>query len=170
MAVKLRELNVCPTPEFVAICGPCYEHSPWVAERTAAQRPFSSRDALHSGLSLTVDSACCDEQLALIRAHPDLVGRAVKSGMVTAASAREQAIGLSGLTSEEVHRFAELNAAYWSRFGFPFVICVRENKKDAILAAFPTRLANSRAQEMRTALEEIAKIAKRRLFDAVEEG
>ena len=109
-------------------------------------------------------------QLALIRAHPDLAGRVALAGELTDASAAEQAAaGLTALSAEELARFTGYNAAYKERFGFPFVICARENRKEAILAAFPLRLRNTRDQEIATALGEIAKIARLRLLDAVSE-
>ncbi len=111
-----------------------------------------------------------DEQVKLIASHPDLVGRLARERNLTPESTSEQAAaGLDRLADEEVRRFDEFNTAYRSKFGFPFVICARENRKDAILAAFPDRLQNTREQEIATALSEIAKIARLRLFDAVTE-
>lgn len=108
------------------------------------------------------------KQLALIRAHPDLVGRAALAGALTPASAGEQAAaGLDELSPAEIALFQKQNAAYKIKFGFPFVICARRNKKKAILAGFRRRLNNSRAQEMKTALEEIFEIAKFRLRDLI---
>lgn len=170
MPISLRELNDCSPERFVAVCGPLFEHSPWIAERTASQRPFASRDALHRALCTTVRVATRDEQLALVRAHPDLVGRAALAGTLTRESTGEQAAaGLGDLSADEIRRFQDYNAAYQSKFGFPFVICARENKKDAILAAFPVRLASVPEQELATALGEIDKIARLRLLDAVTE-
>ena len=170
MPIALSELNGCSPARFVAVCGSLFEHSPWIAERTAALRPFASLDALHRSLCATVRAATHDEQLALIRAHPDLVGRAALSGALTRESTGEQAAaGLGNLSVDEIRRFQDYNAAYHARFGFPFVICARENKKDAILAAFPIRLASSPEEESRTALTEIEKIARLRLLDAVSE-
>jgi 2-oxo-4-hydroxy-4-carboxy-5-ureidoimidazoline decarboxylase len=106
-----------------------------------------------------------DEKLALIRAHPDLVGRAV----LTSESHGEQAsAGLGALTAEEVALFERYNREYRERFGFPFVICARLNKKEAILRTFPERLEHSREKEIATALEEIYKIAELRLRDLVQ--
>jgi 2-oxo-4-hydroxy-4-carboxy-5-ureidoimidazoline decarboxylase len=170
MTTTLAQLNAAEAPMFVAVCGPLFEHSPWIAERTAARRPFATREALHAALCATVDAAAPDEQLALVRAHPDLVGRAALAGTLTRESTGEQAAaGLGNLSADEVRRFQEFNAAYRTKFGFPFVICARENKKDAILAAFPVRLLNDAPQELRTALAEVFKIARLRLWDAVAE-
>ena len=162
---KLAELNALEPAEFTRIIGPVFEHSPWVAARTAAQRPFRSRENLHAALVATVSKATEDEKLALIRAHPDLIGDA----HLTAASQAEQAsAGLRDASPEEANQFREFNRKYRERFGFPFVICARLNKKDAIAAAFPLRLRNSREQEMETALQEISKIAELRLQDLVQ--
>jgi 2-oxo-4-hydroxy-4-carboxy-5-ureidoimidazoline decarboxylase len=109
--------------------------------------------------------ASADEKLSLIRAHPDLVG----SQLLTPESANEQvSAGLGQLSSDEIERFQAYNSRYRERFGFPFVICARLNKKQAILDAFPIRLQNSKEQEMETALREILKIAELRLRDLVE--
>jgi 2-oxo-4-hydroxy-4-carboxy-5-ureidoimidazoline decarboxylase len=169
MTPTLAELNAADRERFVAVCGPLFEHSPWIAERTWTQRPFENLASLHQSLVSTVSKATRDEQLALLRAHPDLVGRAALAGQLTRESRGEQAAaGLGELSTEEVAAFARYNAAYREKFGFPFVICARHNRKDAILAALPARLANDRDTEISWALDEIAKIAWLRLVDAVE--
>jgi 2-oxo-4-hydroxy-4-carboxy-5-ureidoimidazoline decarboxylase len=113
-----------------------------------------------------VRNAAGEKQLALIRAHPDLVGRLALAGALTEESTREQSgAGLDKLTPREVGLFQSNNAAYKTRFGFPFVICARLNKKDAILNGFKVRLQNSREQEIAAALTEIFKIAELRLRD-----
>ena len=167
--IALSELNSVSTAKFVQLVGPLFEHSPWVAEATCTKRPFESVDQLHRVLCGSVLAAGEQKQLALISAHPDLVGRAALAGTLTVASSREQAsAGLDTLTAEEVAAFQNFNAAYHKRFGFPFVICARLNKKEAILAAFPLRLRNSRDKEIKVALEEIFKIAKLRLMDLIQ--
>ncbi len=173
-AVTLSKLNDESLRGFLSVCGAIFERSPWVAARTWARRPFASLSALHRELVSTVEKAAAEEKIGLICAHPDLVGRLAaqaRSGLpLSAASAREQsAAGLGSLTKEEADRFREYNEEYHDRFGFPFVICARENRKEAILEAFPRRLAQSRDQEIGTALTEIAKIAWLRLKDAVTE-
>jgi 2-oxo-4-hydroxy-4-carboxy-5-ureidoimidazoline decarboxylase len=161
----LPRLNALPVAEFVAAVGGVFEHSPWIAERAAARRPFASLDSLHAALCAVVADSTPDEQLALIRAHPDLVGRIV----LTAESKGEQtAAGLTDLSPEETALFDRYNRDYQTRFGFPFVICARLNKKDAILAAFPIRLQNTTAVERATALAEIYKIARLRLADLIQ--
>ena len=168
MPCTLAELNACDAAGFVAVCGPLYEHSPWVAERVCVRRPFASRQALHAALVAAVAEATAEEQLALIRAHPDLVGRLAREGRLTAASTAEQAAaGLDALSAEEVEAFERYNRAYRDRFGFPFVICARENRKEAILAAFPVRLGHTADEERAAALAEIGRIGWLRLLDAV---
>ena len=165
MPHTLSQLNALSVVEFTAAVGGVFEHSPWIAERAATRRPFASLDSLHAAMCETVDRSTTDEQLALIRAHPDLVGRIV----LTAESKGEQAAaGLADLSEEEVAHFDRCNRDYKARFGFPFVICARLNKKDAILAAFPVRLQNSAEAERATALAEIYKIARLRVTDLIQ--
>src|SRR5688500_7505911 len=138
-----------------------FEHSPWVEAR-ADVRP-SSGDR-HADLMAVVHGATAEEQLALIRAHPELAGKAAVDGSLTEASAAEQAsAGLDRLSQEEFDRFHALNAAYAQKFGFPFIICVRQTNKAGILAAMEHRLANDRGTEIATALDEIGKIVRLRL-------
>lgn len=167
MSERLEQLNAASADDFVKMVGPVYEHSPHFAQRVAPRRPFASGDELQQALREVVDGAADEEKMALIQAHPDLVGRAV----LTAESQGEQAAaGLTDLSAEEVQAFRSHNAAYRERFGFPFIICARMNKKDAILEAFPRRLANGVEDEKRAALEEIHKIAALRLHDILWES
>ena len=162
------QLNSLPLADFIRIVGPVFEHSPWIAEATGPQRPFASVTALHTALCQTVTTATEAQQLALIRAHPDLVGQLALAGQLTRESTTEQAsAGLTQLTAAEVEQFQTNNAAYKAKFSFPFIICARLNKKDAILQGFATRLQNSHEQEIKTALEEIFKIADLRLKDLI---
>ena len=163
---KLAELNALEPAEFTRVVGPVFEHSPWIAARTAPRRPFLSRAALLAALIDTIARATDDEKLSLIRAHPDLIG----NDDLTTASQSEQAFaGLLDATPDEARQFREYNRAYRARFGFPFVICARLNKKDAIARAFPVRLVHSREEEIDIALQEISKIADLRLTDLVDE-
>jgi len=164
MSHTLPQINDLSRAEFMRVVGPAFEHSPWIAERVAGQRPFETVEALHAALCGVVRSADAEAQLALIRVHPDLVGRAV----LTAESQGEQAAaGLINLSPDETALFDRYNRDYRARFGFPFVSCARLNTKDAILAAFPTRLQNSADEERATALGEIYKIARLRLADLI---
>ena len=169
-AVTLSQLNRMDRDGFVAVCGPLFEGSPWIAERTWRKAPFGSVEELLKALVGTMGDADTAHKLKLIRAHPDLVGRLAREGRLTLESTREQAAaGLDRLSPEEIALFDRYNTAYKERFAFPFVICARENKKEAILASFPQRLGHTEAQEMDRALDEIGKIARLRLLDAVEE-
>lgn len=163
--LKVRELNKLDREDFTRALAGLFEHSPWIPARTFGKQPFIDRGDLFEALRETVMKASDDEKLALIRAHPDLVGNAT----LTAESQREQTTaGLGTLSPGEIERFRELNAQYREKFGFPFVICARMNKKEVILEAFPIRLQNSREREMETALREIFKIAEFRIDDLVE--
>ena len=140
-----------------------FEHSPWVEERADARPSSGDR---HADLMAVVRDASPEEQLALIRAHPELAGKAAVDGSLTDASAAEQAsAGLDRLTQAEFDRFHALNAAYREKFGFPFIICVRLTDKAGILDAMERRLANDRDTEIATALREIGEIARLRLED-----
>jgi 2-oxo-4-hydroxy-4-carboxy-5-ureidoimidazoline decarboxylase len=164
--MTLAGLNSLSRDEFVRIVGSVFEHSPWIAEATWPKRPFASVEELHRALCQTVADADEEKQVALIRAHPDLVGKLALAGQLTKESTSEQAsAGLDKLSPQEVQLFQANNAAYQAKFGFPFVVCARLNKKEAILSGFKVRLPNSREQEIQTALAEIFKIAELRLRD-----
>lgn len=168
--LSLQQINELSQDDFVAALGSLFEASPWIASQTWGARPFRNVRALHAAMCETMYRAGRLRQMALIQAHPDLVGRAAQAGLLTRESADEQAsAGLDRLSHEEAARFAEMNAAYRARFGFPFVICVRENKKEAILAGFEARLNNSLDREVDEALEQIARIAWLRLLDVVDD-
>jgi 2-oxo-4-hydroxy-4-carboxy-5-ureidoimidazoline decarboxylase len=162
----IPEINSLSGREFVRLLGGVFEHSPWIAEMTWVKRPFAGVEQLHGALCDAVKMSSAEKQLALLRAHPDLVGRLAQENKLTKESVREQAsAGLDRLTPDEVAEFQRFNAAYHERFGFPFIICARLNKKEAILAGFSRRLHHSREEEIKTALEEIYKIAELRLRD-----
>jgi OHCU decarboxylase len=151
---------------FVDRYGGLFEHSPWVAEDAWEKRPFEDREDLMGKLAQAMYEAPRERQLALIRAHPDLAGRAAVEGTLTPDSRREQAsAGLDRLSPDEYEHFTRANTAYRQRFGFPFVVCVREHDKASILASAEARLQNDPETELRTALGEIAKIARLRLED-----
>ncbi|MEA9481602.1 2-oxo-4-hydroxy-4-carboxy-5-ureidoimidazoline decarboxylase [Xanthomonas campestris] len=159
--MSVIDANALDTAAFVARYRALFEHSPWVVERAARRRPF---DDVFGGLMQVVYDASPDDQLALIRAHPELAGRAAIDRTLTAASAAEQAsAGLDRLDEDEFHRFHALNHAYRQRLGFPFVICVRLQDKAGILAELQRRLDAPRNDEIATALAEIGKIVYLRL-------
>ncbi|HEX9068273.1 MAG TPA: 2-oxo-4-hydroxy-4-carboxy-5-ureidoimidazoline decarboxylase [Ktedonobacterales bacterium] len=168
--ITLSQLNALDRPGFVAALAGIFEGSPWIVEETWARRPFPSVAALYDALAATMLAAPIEKQLALIRAHPDLVGRAALAGTLTPASTAEQAAaGLDVLSSGEIAAFTRLNDDYKRRFDFPFVICARDHRKASILAGFEARLGNAREEEITTALGEVGKIARLRLRDTVTE-
>ena len=151
--------------EFVRRYGGIYEHSPWVAEQAAALVGDSADvDVIARVMADCVDNASRARQLALIRAHPDLAGKAAVAGELSDDSVGEQAsAGLDRCTAEEYARFQALNAAYRRKFGFPFVMAVRNSSRAQILAAFESRLENEYDEEFENALLEIHRIARMRL-------
>lgn len=166
--ISLQRLNAMPAADFVAALGGIFEHSPWVAERAATRRPFPSRLDLHAAMCAAVAQASEAEQLALIRAHPELAGRAAVRKQLTAESTREQAgAGLDQCSVAEFARLQELNGAYNAKFGFPFILAVRGHDRAAIIAAFAQRLHYTIDDERRVALEQIGRIAFFRLNEFV---
>jgi len=160
----LGALNRMVRDRFVAALGGIFEHSAWVAEAAWPGVPFASVAALHAAMVAAVRSTSPQRRLDLIRAHPDLAGRAARGGKMTANSVTEQvSAGLLSLSGDEYDRFLRLNADYRKRFGFPFVIAVLGHDKTSLHAAFVTRLANPRGVEIETALGEIFTITRLRL-------
>ena len=155
---------------FVAVFGGVFEDSPWIASAAWEARPHGSVAALHAAMVQAVDDAPRRARLELIRAHPELAGRAAIAGELTAESTREQAAaGLDRLTPGQHTELLDTTAAYRERFGFPFVVCAREHSADSITATAKQRLASDPDDEERTALAEIAKIAALRLADLVDD-
>lgn len=166
--MTLQEINVLDRESFVSALGSLFEGPPWIVRQAWHARPFESLAALHQVLCAVMYHAPSEQQVALIQAHPDLVGRAALAGTLTPASMNEQAsAGLNQLSAQDGAIFSQLNQTYRDRFGFPFVICARENKKESILAGFTARLENSHRREIDIALAEIAKICWLRLRDTV---
>ena len=153
------------THDFIARYGSIYEHSPWVAERVIAIGiDITDIELVARVMADVVDNAARDRQLELIRAHPDLAGKAQVAGELTAESTAEQAsAGLDRCSREEFERFQALNDAYREKFGFPFVMAVRDSSRGEILEAFAQRLENDYELEFETALVEIHRIARLRL-------
>jgi OHCU decarboxylase len=151
--------------QFVSKYGLIYEHSPWVAEAVADEVALGDDiERIATVMADCVDNASAERQLELIRAHPDLAGRAQIAGELTVASSSEQAsAGLDQCTAEEYDKFQALNRRYRAKFDFPFVMAVRDSGRGEILASFEQRLGNDPATEFETALIEIHKIARLRL-------
>jgi 2-oxo-4-hydroxy-4-carboxy-5-ureidoimidazoline decarboxylase len=162
--VTLDEVNACDRAGFVSRVGWVFEHSPWVAERAWARKPFRSRDELHAEMTAQMAAASPEEQLSLLRAHPDLGARIKMSD----ASTNEQAgAGLDSLTLEEFQRLRRLTARYRDKFGFPFLYAVKGGTKHDILKALEARLPSSREQELAEALRQVARIARFRLEELI---
>lgn len=166
--LTLDALNGLDLKGFVDVLGEIYEHSPWVAREAFPARPFASLTALHAAMEAAVAQAPEAARLDLLRAHPDLAGKAALAGELTADSSREQgAAGLDRLTPDEMARFQMLNEAYRTRFGFPFIFAVRHADKARVLAAFEGRIGREPAAEVAGALAEVGKIAWMRLLQKI---
>jgi 2-oxo-4-hydroxy-4-carboxy-5-ureidoimidazoline decarboxylase len=166
--VSLDQLNAADAVSFVAALGDIYEHAPWVAQAVCGARPFATLAALHAAMVAAVRAAPPERQLELIRAHPDLAGKAARAGRLTADSKAEQAsASLDRLSEAELAQFHRLNDAYREKFAIPFIICVRRHGKDSILQQFEHRLRNATAAETETALTEIVRIGALRLDQRV---
>lgn len=169
MAITLDEINAAELGPFVAALGGIVEHAPWVAQQVYARRPFATVSEVFDNMMRVVADAGEADQLALIRAHPELACKAADDGAMTEESRREQGgLGLDRLSHDEFSRFQRLNSAYRRRFGFPFVICVRRHTRSSLLDHFERRLANGLATERALALREIGYIARLRLADALD--
>lgn len=164
--LSLARINALDREQFTERLGGLFEGPPWIVDAAWERRPFASVAQLHEALCGVMRAAPEAKQVALIQAHPDLVGRAALTGTLGKASREEQAsAGLNRLSPQEIATFQRLNAEYQARFGFPFVICARENTKETILAGFADRLPHTREREIATALDEIGKICALRLRD-----
>lgn len=165
--IKLDYLNTTDVKEFTTVLGDIFEHSPWIAEQTAAARPFSSIRDLHNTMVKVVQTAPKMKKLALIKAHPNLGDRVE----MTSDSKKEQlGAGLNDLTAKEHEKFFSLNLQYMDKFGFPFIMAVRGQDKFLLYRAMTDRLKNNLSQEFQTALLEIYKIALFRLQKKVIES
>jgi 2-oxo-4-hydroxy-4-carboxy-5-ureidoimidazoline decarboxylase len=139
------------------------------AERSLARRPFASADALHAAMVDVVRGASRDEQIALLRAHPELAGREAQTNALTPESTGEQAkAGLNALTKDEMARITALNSAHATKFGFPFIIAARRHNKDQILAEFARRIDNSIDTELAACLDQVYVITRIRVDDLIE--
>jgi len=163
--VTVDEVNALPNAAFAALFGMIAEHSQWVAEEAATRRPFAGREAMVAAFQAAVAGAGRDAQLALLRQHPDLAGRA----KLAEDSQREQAgAGLDSLTAEELERFTRLNDLYRARFGIPFILAVKGAGKAEILSAFEQRIAGGHEEEFATALAQVLRIIRFRIEDRVD--
>jgi 2-oxo-4-hydroxy-4-carboxy-5-ureidoimidazoline decarboxylase len=164
--VTIDQLNNLDQEAFVREVGWVFEHSPWVAKRAWLCHPYFSIEDLHGKMTSEVEQASRDEQLTLLRAHPDLGSRASMS----ASSANEQAAaGLDKLNAEEFQRLHRLNKAYTDKFEFPFLFAVKGSDKFQILGALERRLESSPEEEFLEALRQVYRIARFRLEAMIED-
>jgi len=164
MGIALPDLNHMQNAAFVAALGEVFELTPWVAEAAFAKRPFAGVTALHEAMFGAVHAAPHADQLAFLRNHPDLAGKAARAGALTDDSKREQAsVGLDSLSEADFARFHLLNDAYKAKFGFPFIVCVRRHTRDSILAQFERRLRHEPAAEFAAAVQEVFFITRLRV-------
>jgi 2-oxo-4-hydroxy-4-carboxy-5-ureidoimidazoline decarboxylase len=162
--MSIDELNALDLTAFTARLGGIFEHSPWVAEDVWPLRPFAGIDDLHAAMCKSVVDAGDDAQLALLRAHPQLAGKAALRGELTADSTREQhGAGLDQCSPDEFARLHALNAHYEQRFGFPFILAVRGHTRASILDNLAARIDNARDEEFAEALHQVERIARFRL-------
>jgi 2-oxo-4-hydroxy-4-carboxy-5-ureidoimidazoline decarboxylase len=164
----LSDLNVCSKDDFVAALANIFEYSPWIAEQAASSRPFTGVKQLFEAMKGAVDRAVPELRLALIKAHPDLANKTQRAAGLTAESNAEQnSVGLDRLSDAEYGAFERVNNAYRSKFGFPYIVCVRRHTKDSILRDFECRLPNDAKTETQQSIEEICRIAALRVDQLV---
>src|SRR5580704_3835354 len=165
---SLSDLNACSKDDFVAALANIFEYSPWIAEHAASARPFAGVRQLFDAMKAAVDRAPPELRLALIRAHPDLASKTQRAAGLTAESSAEQnSVGLDRLSDAEYEAFERVNNAYRSKFGFPYVVCVRRHTRDSILRDFERRLPNDANTETQASIVEICRIAALRLDQLV---
>jgi 2-oxo-4-hydroxy-4-carboxy-5-ureidoimidazoline decarboxylase len=169
LKLTLDHLNGLSASKFASELGDIFEHAAWVAEAAASKRPFTTVAALHDAMMVAVRAAPEAQQLQFLRGHPELGGKVARAGDMTADSVAEQGgLGLNRLSDAEFARFEKLNADYNAKFGFPFIICVKRQTRDAILSEFARRGTLSRAAELTTAINEIGYITRLRLIAKVD--
>jgi 2-oxo-4-hydroxy-4-carboxy-5-ureidoimidazoline decarboxylase len=167
--LTLNALNAASSGEFAAALANVFEFSPWIAEAAESARPFAGLSELRDAMIAVIDRASPERRLALIRGHPDLANRTQRAAGMTAESTAEQdGAGLDRLSRAEFALFAQSNAAYREKFGFPFILCVRRHTRDSILETFARRLRNQPSQEEKEAIAEIGRIATLRLAELVD--
>jgi 2-oxo-4-hydroxy-4-carboxy-5-ureidoimidazoline decarboxylase len=164
----LSELNACSKADFVAALANIFEYSPWIAEHAASARPFAGVKQLFEAMKAAVDRAPSESRLALIKAHPDLANKTQRAAGLTAESSAEQnSVGFDRLSDAEYEAFERVNNAYRTKFGFPYIVCVRRHTKDSILRDFERRLPNDATTETQKSVEEICRIAALRVGQLV---
>ncbi|MFM9966883.1 MAG: 2-oxo-4-hydroxy-4-carboxy-5-ureidoimidazoline decarboxylase [Burkholderiales bacterium] len=164
-AMKLDLLNTLSQAEFVAHLGAVFEHSPWVAERAWARRPFADAPALHGAMVSVVREAEEFEQLTLIRAHPELAGReAVEGGLTVDSSTEQGRLGFTALSREEFQTMQDINLRYREKFGFPCIVALRLHAtRDSVMQTMLRAIDSERSTEIERALDQIGEITRGRL-------
>ena len=161
---SLEHLNACAPEVFCTALADIWEHAPWVTQGVVDQRPFATIDALHAAMVGVVAALDEPERVAFYAGHPELAGEDARRGTMTDASIAEQGtLALARLLAHEVARWNELNQAYRTRFGCPFILCLRRHTRDSARRAFEQRLQQDRATELATTLDEISAITRLRL-------
>lgn len=164
VGMALAQINTMTAEAAVGLLGGVFENSPWVAEGALERRPFTSAAQLHGAMTAVVDAADEADKLALLGAHPELAGADARKKLISAESINEQGIaGLDALSDRQQADFDRMNTEYRERFGFPFIVAVRNHTMASILETFRARLANSRGQELEAALAQVYEIARIRL-------
>ena len=162
--MTLAEVNAMDQPAFVDALGGIFEHSPWVAERAFPDRPFANVPALHAAMVAAVDRASEPEKLALLRAHPELAGKAAVRRELTVDSSNEQSgAGLTQCSPEEFALLTDLNRRYHAKFGFPFILAVKGHDRASVIREFARRVGQDRIAEFAECLAQIARITHFRL-------
>jgi 2-oxo-4-hydroxy-4-carboxy-5-ureidoimidazoline decarboxylase len=167
--LTLAEVNALSLDGFVSQLGGVFEHSPWVARRAWSKRPFASVHALHQAMLTAVTEASREEQLALVRAHPELAGAEAKEGTLTVDSSSEQSrLGFTRLSPQELATMSRLNREYREKHGFPCIVALRLHADRAsVMAEMARRVGNDSASELHNVLEQIAHITRGRLAKLV---
>lgn len=158
--LTIDEINQFDDAAFVDELDDIYEHSPWVAERALSDRPFASLAELRDAMKRVVDDASREKKLELLRAHPDLGDQ---TGITESSKEEQASAGLDELSPEMYEAFQQLNERYREKFGFPFIMAVKEESPGAIREAMEQRVEHSEAEEFQTALAEVHTIARFRL-------
>lgn len=167
--MNIEQINQMNRDRFVEYFGDVYEHSPWIPLQSHANSPFQDRDDLLAAMRKVLQAATQEQQITLIRAHPDLAGKAAIQGKLTESSSQEQAgVGLDQCTPDEFAHFTELNNRYKAKFDFPFIMAVKGATKEQVINGFESRMDNTVEEEFHTALVQINRIAEFRVNDLVD--
>jgi 2-oxo-4-hydroxy-4-carboxy-5-ureidoimidazoline decarboxylase len=163
-SISLSQLNTIECDEFVHLLADTFEHSSWIPRCAYKFRPFESFSDLHSKMVAVIKSSTEEQQLSLLRAHPELAGKEARDGALTESSTSEQShVGMNALNNDELLEVDQLNSQYLQKFKFPFIIAVLDNTKKDIFRKWNQRLSNSYEYELKTCLEQVYLIGKLRL-------